>query len=318
MANQGMLPAFLGNGFGQLGVMIFFVLSGFLMGYLYLFKEFSSQGVAAFAFSRIGRVFPLYIAIVILSFLISTYIDPNFHYEINDGYSFALATLFLMAPQELWTIPVEVQFYTYFCFVWLFFWVFKSRNILLIMAVLSIVPSLVTYILLQKLYPVFSTYSLMFFIGIGFSFFYKNRIGFRDLSDTSKFVLGMLSVCLLVFSLPCLRLRFGLVFSDDFYLRTWGDPVNWMIVSLLFYSSLIDSPSLKFLNGRFFEYLGRISYGFYLLHYPIITFVGGLEIYQILKLPIAFFAVMVIASLSYRFFELPASNYVKSLSSSGQ
>ena len=35
-ANEGVLPAMLGNGFGQIGVMIFFVLSGFLMGQLYL------------------------------------------------------------------------------------------------------------------------------------------------------------------------------------------------------------------------------------------------------------------------------------------
>jgi len=35
-ANQGMLPAMSSNGFEQMGVMIFLILSGILMDYLYL------------------------------------------------------------------------------------------------------------------------------------------------------------------------------------------------------------------------------------------------------------------------------------------
>jgi len=35
-ANQGMLPAMFGNGFGQVGVMLFFILGGILMDHLYL------------------------------------------------------------------------------------------------------------------------------------------------------------------------------------------------------------------------------------------------------------------------------------------
>ena len=33
---QSILPSFLGKGFGQIGVMLFFVLSGFLMTHLYI------------------------------------------------------------------------------------------------------------------------------------------------------------------------------------------------------------------------------------------------------------------------------------------
>ena len=51
-ANQGMLPAIFSNGFGQIGVMLFFILSGFLMGHLYLDKEANSDSVKLYLLAR--------------------------------------------------------------------------------------------------------------------------------------------------------------------------------------------------------------------------------------------------------------------------
>ena len=53
---------------GAVGVMIFFSLSGFLMAYLYLEKDFSAFGVTEYAISRFARIAPAYLFILLLSF----------------------------------------------------------------------------------------------------------------------------------------------------------------------------------------------------------------------------------------------------------
>lgn len=318
LANQGMMPQVLGNGFGQIGVMIFFLLSGFLMGHLYLLKSWDKENVRSFIFSRVGRVFPLYIFIVVVSFFVSTLLYPDFHYEINSFKVFFTAMAFVKAPQELWTIPVEVQFYAFFVVVWFGCKVAKSNFVLPLMAVTSVVPSFLMYYFTGKLLPVFSTYSFVFFIGIGFSYIYRNRIGFDFFSERIRFFLGGAAILLIFISLPSIRLEHGAVYSDDFYLRTWGDPVNWLLVSTLFYAALMNSGSLNFLNGKIFAYLGNISYGFYLIHYPVIVEVNKLVAPQFVKVGIAFLVVTLLAHLSYVFLENPVNKFIRSLNSSGK
>src|ERR1700726_3367243 len=53
-----------GAGGGQIGVMLFFVLSGYLMGVLYLDRPFTFAEVRAYVVRRIGRVLPLFYLVV--------------------------------------------------------------------------------------------------------------------------------------------------------------------------------------------------------------------------------------------------------------
>ena len=46
---------------GGVGVHLFFTLSGFLMGHLYLNKPFTPSALKSFVLARIGRVLPLYV-----------------------------------------------------------------------------------------------------------------------------------------------------------------------------------------------------------------------------------------------------------------
>lgn len=52
---------------GQVGVMIFFVLSGFLMG-KYVQSDFTLPNVVRYYQQRFSRVIPLYLIVVLLSF----------------------------------------------------------------------------------------------------------------------------------------------------------------------------------------------------------------------------------------------------------
>ena len=60
-----------GGGSGAYGVMLFFLLSGFLMSYLYLDKDFSKGNITRYFIARTGRVLPLYLAVVLGSYLLS-------------------------------------------------------------------------------------------------------------------------------------------------------------------------------------------------------------------------------------------------------
>lgn len=100
----------LGSGAGQVGVMLFFALSGYLMGRLYLDLPFSSSAVLTFFRRRVARVVPLYLVVVAIAFSLGLYgvTQANLFEHL----------LFLRGSGVLWTIPVEVQFYALFPVLW--------------------------------------------------------------------------------------------------------------------------------------------------------------------------------------------------------
>jgi len=66
-------------------------------------------------------------------------------------------------------------------------------------------------------------------------------------------------------------------------------------VVILTISSTRESPASRALSGSWLRYLGRISYGIYLWHAPLIAAVG----------PIGAVAAVPVAALSHRFVETP-------------
>lgn len=309
-ANQGPLPNIFGQGFGQFGVMLFFVLSGFLMGYLYLGKSFNKENVSNFLIARMARIFPLYFLLLIAAYLIYTFINNDFFYKIDSLSIIVKALLFIEGPQTFWTIPIEVQFYIYFVLVWYLIDCKKCLPITIL--------SFVTFLLLILTLYGSSTfpkhlfgYSYSFVVGLIFSVFHSKN----DNQGGSKFImiLGGLSFFCLFLNLPVIRLHYGFVLSQNIYLRTWLDPLNWGIILLLFYCALKGSKGLGFLSYPFFEYLGKISYGFYLTHYPCIYFFKNTELPDVFKVSLSFFLTLLISHILYIYFELPTSKKIKKI-----
>ncbi|RYY73213.1 MAG: acyltransferase [Gammaproteobacteria bacterium] len=102
---------------GALGVAIFFVLSGFLMGYLYGESAWNTQSVVKYGIARFSRIAPIY-WVVIAVCLILTQIDPNFILPIEGTKSVARHVFFSGNVGVFWSIPLEVQYYVFFIFVW--------------------------------------------------------------------------------------------------------------------------------------------------------------------------------------------------------
>lgn len=100
-----------------LGVVLFFVLSGFLIGKLYLEKPFSGANIIEYLLARFARVYPLF-AFVVLAVGLLNYLVPS-------------ALVFLLTPDRIvphlllfgsgmtiWTICTEFHFYFAFVILW--------------------------------------------------------------------------------------------------------------------------------------------------------------------------------------------------------
>jgi len=311
-ADKGHISKIFGWGFGQIGVMIFFVLSGFLMSHLYIQKEASYANVHRYALARIARVVPLFLLALCLSYLISNYINPDFTYNFQNTSEFFRALFFIHAPYVFWTIPVEIQFYVVFIVFW---WLYQKKASPLVLAAfmaLSMLPSIIVYALYEKLPEVFSAYSYAFFIGVVTALLYRkmeNNVSIKTFADWA----GLPFLILLFINLPDLKLALGLA-SDNIYLRTWAEPTNWFVIYGLFVCALYGSKSLSFLAWKPFVFLGEISYGLYLLHYPLIVHLNIPQIGATANLLLAFALTIMIAYLSFRFFEKPVSQWIRNSS----
>lgn len=115
MGSEGFLH--LAYHFHNLGVMIFFVLSGFLLTYLYIDKKFCVEDVTAYCLARFIRIAPAYIFTILASFVIFTFFDPQFVYQIS-SYSLWRHLLFIGNESVFWTIGPQVQFYILFLVLW--------------------------------------------------------------------------------------------------------------------------------------------------------------------------------------------------------
>jgi peptidoglycan/LPS O-acetylase OafA/YrhL len=109
-----LLGGMFGSGGGQLGVMIFFLISGFLMGRLYMEDPFDRAALRAFAQKRIARVIPLYLFMIAISAAASLGLGSESPLYPVTRANLVGHLLFLHGVWALWTIPVEIHFYLLF------------------------------------------------------------------------------------------------------------------------------------------------------------------------------------------------------------
>ncbi|MCW6511077.1 acyltransferase family protein [Lichenifustis flavocetrariae] len=111
------LPSFVDGGASHCGVLIFFALSGFLMGELYLVTPPTRIRVEAYSAARLARIVPIYYLVVLAAFAIHWW-DPDFAYTVTPVQLVRLLT-FNGSTSVFWSIGPEVQFYAVFIGLWL-------------------------------------------------------------------------------------------------------------------------------------------------------------------------------------------------------
>ncbi|MGO8035800.1 acyltransferase family protein [Rhizobium leguminosarum] len=104
---------------GDEAVGLFFALSGFLMAHLYGSRPVTRGNVLDFLVSRFARIYPVYLAAVVLVAMLSIMQDLDFVQPIVSGTDFVRHIVLLGSSGVFWSIPPEIQFYLLFPVLWL-------------------------------------------------------------------------------------------------------------------------------------------------------------------------------------------------------
>jgi peptidoglycan/LPS O-acetylase OafA/YrhL len=103
---------------GSVGVGVFFTLSGFLMGYLYARQPCTTGNVHRYAIARFARIVPIYWLVISLCILLSMVEGGDFPLRIDSLGSIARHYGLGGNVGPFWSIPLEVQYYMFFVFIW--------------------------------------------------------------------------------------------------------------------------------------------------------------------------------------------------------
>jgi len=252
--------------FGQTGVILFFVLSGFLITRILLISKHKESYFKKFYIRRSLRIFPLYylalaIYVIIIPYITTGKIIPFSHtwsfwvYLQNIGFTFKWAVL---GPNHFWSLAVEEHFYL----IWPFAVYFLSEKWLLRTIIGIVACSILVRILMLNL-------------GYGGIFYFTPTTmdclavgGLIALNEQYNWVNAKQTLYLIIATLLLLVTNWVLFKGEgNEYIQIFKLPFI-----AIFYMCLINLLvcSSTFLN-RFFKlpiltYTGKISYGLYIFH----------------------------------------------------
>lgn len=286
------LSPFVSNS-GAIGVVFFFVLSGFLITYL-LFVENEVQkriSVKAFYIRRILRIWPLYYWLVILGFLIlpmftlfdvpDQAINLTKHYWPNllffiffvPNVAFSMFTHAVPNVGQLWSIGVEEQFYLIWPWI-----VRKSKNFIKTMVTFTLVLLLIKAAFLLyaqgndaewvksvKKFLAMSKLESMSIGGIGAWILYSKR------DDLLRFIYHPIVLILALIGIPTLIYITPLSLQNVVYLA-------YSVCSVIIILNFAGNTKLNtILENRILDFLGKISFGIYMYHMLVVTLVLNLS-----------------------------------------
>ncbi|HRK90021.1 MAG TPA: acyltransferase [Anaerolineales bacterium] len=331
--------------FGWMGVQLFFVLSGFLITDILLrMKESLPLGKYLYTFyvRRILRIFPLYYFFLFLMFGVSIWflsipyrpgmmevLQEQIPYAFLYVYDFFFTLKDYQASpffDHLWSLSVEEQFYL----IWPLLIYLTPEKLLRKMFLAGIVvgplfrvafffayqAGLSAYFrepVSAALYPFPFTHVDAFALGAYISRFpiphaKKQLIWLGILLP----VIGFASEYLYVGELGRLSSLGYPVALPNAYQFLWAYTIINYWFALLIYCVVNEKLFVPFLEIPLLQYLGKISYGLYVYHLPMIWFAGRLNdvpgvgsVSRPLSYLIAFAATLLLSSISYHLLEEP-------------
>ena len=290
------------------GVSIFFVLSGFLITYLLQTeKEIQAINIKKFYLRRILRIWPLYYLYLVVVVAIMLVIGLDLNFKLLMLYIFYAANIPFIFGQTIpllshyWSLGVEEQFYL----VWP--WICKKVRPIALFVLLLIILLISTKIALHFYFPDSLFESVLYaarfhclLIGsLGAILFKQNKVWFLKLLDNklSQFICWTI-------------LLFAAV--NKFHIASVIDNEIISLVALFIMVGQIKIKNrLVNLDKPVLNFLGKISYGIYVIH-PLIIFLFSKIIRDLpINLPVKYLLVylsitgvtILVSFISYTYFE---------------
>ena len=313
---------------GFTGVDLFFVISGYVIS-----QSLSDRGKMNFAHylmdfyrRRFLRILPALLVVLLVSFLVSALLVPQFWKSEQIDRTglaafFGLSNLYLAWDTDTyfspgaelnpythtWSLGVEEQFYLLFP-AYFFVWQRYRQTVPLVWLLLPVLAclSLIICALRTDVDPLSAFYLLpgrFWELAAGAMLF--QLVAQRQLTMSCRTTANVL----LVSGLVLLLTGFVLAGSNGF-------PFPWALVtvagSVILIAALVlpaqgfGSPLQRLLEARPVTYIGRLSFSLYLWHWPVLVFLQWTTGTQLLAVQLLYpVLVLALAAASYHWIEMP-------------
>ncbi|UGX92003.1 acyltransferase [Bradyrhizobium barranii subsp. barranii] len=313
---------------GSVGVWIFFILSGFLIigelnrqrGKVGTAASRPAAEIVTFWVKRATRIFPAYYALLAILFLTRSYFqhagpDLGFRYHVVYLSNYWIGSVIggTAGPfGVLWTLSVEQQFYVIAPFLFILLPLERHFAICMSVVVLGVISHFLMYssgfnhTAIHTLSP--WNFSLIAFGG-ALTILHLQR---REWAPNGN---GTFVCLLIVGVMLCSN---GVIYDAPSYLSPAIDiAIGLCLVALIWWvRANQDSIFVQALEWKPLEHLGKISYGFYLVHNFIpnplgkaLTLYGGMSVPDSVKITagaaIGFVISYGVAHVSWKYFESP-------------
>lgn len=312
--------------FGQanIGVSYFFILSGFVM--IIAYNNKSEINFFQYLKNRLARIYPVYLLAIFLMVLLSVL------HKSRDLEGIFLSVFMIQAwvPSKVHTIngpgwSISVEFLFYIIFPFLFNSIYKKmsyKTIIWPIIIIWIISQIASDLMFNNIYI------------NGISFQATENLCYFPLLHVNEFLIGNLAGLYFVNNSYKIKNNYdwqiiGIVVVFALFLKF---PINWYpfngIFALLFVPLIIlissnNGKLTTLFNKKIFVFLGEISFGVYILQKPVFKWLSDKQtgkyflIDKIDNVNIAFFIkfffLILLASLSYIYFEKPIREKIKNI-----
>jgi peptidoglycan/LPS O-acetylase OafA/YrhL len=317
---------------GRLGVGLFFVLSGFLITYLLLDERgrFGNVDAKKFYLRRVFRIWPIYFLIIGLSFFVFPHLDllnfPGTAEKLQVHVTERLVLLTLVLPNfafvlydlpywcaQTWSIGVEEQFY----YLWPWLIKYPKRRLMIVVLFLAITAGIL-YLGLLYLDPTRDIRDAIIGTFIGQFRIQTMALGgfcaylvYYDKTAILNFIFKK-QTQYIVYTLLLILFLSGIHFFG--FLELYAIFFGFFVLNVS-----CNKNSVINLENPVMNHLGKVSYGLYIYHvFVIVVIINFLRIYvpeltagtyHILLYILTLAGSVLVASLSYSFFEKPLLSY---------